>query len=102
MNPQPKHHHLVQFLSGYFHEDWGLDADGPAEVVADFLRRVGPSESFKIADEIDDVLKGQPSEDTMSQDLFERFGCYYDPRPDWGSSASWLRAVARQLRGRSP
>lgn len=92
------HPHLARFLSGYFHEDWGLDADGPLEVVAEFMREAGQLEAVEVAKEIHDLLAARPSEDALWNVLLEEFGCYYDPRPEWGAAGVWLQAMSEQLR----
>lgn len=91
---------LGQFLSGYFHQDWDLDAGEPTEVVADFVAAVGPAEACRVADQIDAVLASEPPEDALWNDLL---GC--GPSPDScgiqgpgrsRSSSAGVRMVSRR------
>jgi hypothetical protein len=47
--PLPPLPHLAAFLSGYLHEDFGLDYDSPSAAVAAFLSECNPAERRGLA-----------------------------------------------------
>lgn len=89
---------LKSFLSGYFHEDWEMDASRPDEVVSQFLKsKPDLSEIELIIDQINRYLKSAVDDLEVERGLFEKLGCYYLPSADGVSAADWLRRVALLL-----
>lgn len=85
---------LRAFFSGYFHEDWEMDASGPDEVISQFLRsEPGTDEINRIVAQIGRYL-GRQDDMAIERDLLEELGCYYLPSADGMSARNWLRHVA--------
>jgi hypothetical protein len=90
---------LRSFLSGYFHEDWALDASRPDDVVAQFLTSRPPAfEVDRIVAQISDYLTSRKEEEAVERGLFEELGCYYLPSADGLSARDWLHHVVQLLR----
>lgn len=90
---------LRSFLSGYFHQDWELDASEPDEVVLQFIKRKpGSSKSDQIIEQIERYLDAEIDDEAVERDLFEEFGCYYLPSADGSNARDWLRHVADLLK----
>jgi len=89
---------LRSFFSGYFHEDWELDASEPDEVISQFLRS-GPSsnEVDRIVAQIGRYLDAGKDDAAIERGLLEELGCYYLPGADGMSARDWLRHVADVL-----
>lgn len=88
---------LRLFFSGYFHEDWEMDAHEPDEAIAQFLRsEPGPDEIAQIVAQIDRYL-GEKDDTAIERGLLEELGCYYLPSADALSARNWLRHVADLL-----
>lgn len=80
---------LKSFLSGYFHEDWPLESDGPDDAIRRFLAS-GPGVVLRerIVAEIDEYLATKEAAD-IEKGLLMDLGCYSLP------SADGMRASAR-------
>ena len=87
---------LVQFFSGYFHEDWDLDADTPEAVVAMYVD-AAPASTQPLAKAIRRLLATPSTDKELSDHLFTDLGCYYDPEADGLTTRAWLLSVAQQL-----
>jgi hypothetical protein len=89
---------LKSLLSGYFHEDWELEASEPDEVIFRFLES-GPSASEidRIVAQIRHYLGGGKDDTTVERGLLKDLGCYYLPSADGISASDWLRHVADRL-----
>ena len=91
---------LKCLLSGYFHQDWVLEANEPDEVVSRFMESTKDGDELKaIATQIRSFLASRHSEAVIVQDLLAVLGCYYLPSADGMSASAWLRKVADQLSG---
>lgn len=89
---------LKSFFSGYFHEDWEMDASEPDEVVSQFLSsEPGPNEIDRIIDQIGRYLASRKDDAAAEGDLLEVLGCYYLPSADGMSARNWLSHVADLL-----
>jgi hypothetical protein len=93
---------ITNFLSGYFHEDWEVEAETDADVVA-LLQRSGiPSLSVvALADELEAVATERESE-ASDEWLLKAHGCYYQPSADGLSGSDWLRHLAALMRNSPP
>lgn len=90
--------YVSNFLSGYFHEDWEVEAETDAEVVACFWRsRPSASDVEALAQEL--VLVAAKHDAEPSEEwLLRVYGCYYQPRADGLSGSDWLRRLSTLLR----
>lgn len=87
---------LYQFLGGYFHQDWDLEADDWEGVVDNYVNDdpvAGPLRT--LAEEID-YLRTTRTEAELSQFLLRTAGAYYNPRPL--TYKVWLAQLAERLR----
>lgn len=98
MNAHTNFKLLESFFSGYFHEDWDLDADTTEDVARLYRSQVSAQKATEIADEIGQLLDDLLSEEDLQKFLFERLGCYYDPTLDGQTFREWLETLARLMR----
>jgi CdiI immunity protein len=91
---------LSQFLGGYFHQDWGLEANDWQGIVEHYRSEQNLEEREAAASEIDRLLLEPMNTDQLGTYLFRELHCYYLPRPDLGGPdvREWLRQVAVALR----
>lgn len=90
---------LRQFFSGYFHEDWPLEAASSDQVLAAYLRqRHSPDDLIRLAASIDSYTRATADDEELEQLLLADLGCYYVPAADGLSARAWLGRVATQLR----
>ena len=88
---------LIQFFSGYFHQDWVYEADSTNEVV-DLFKDNEPKEFVdQVLNELNDLLEEKLSEEQLNKLLLEEFGCYYDPHLDGIKTSDWLMNVRKVL-----
>lgn len=88
---------LIQFLAGYFNEDWHLEADSPEQVLSAFRKeRAGP-ELHELSRIIVAYVDEHPDDGELDEALFRELDCYYSPRADGISSRAWLLGVADQF-----
>lgn len=91
---------MREFFSGYFHEDWELEADVPIGIIDLYIQQHADDEQpLRLAVDLDALTTSDLSDDSLSAMLFEEFGCYYDPASDGLSARTWLRQVSRRLKG---
>jgi hypothetical protein len=89
---------LRSFFSGYFHEDWELDALEPDEVISQFLKSgPSPNEVERIVAQIGCYLGAERDDAAIERGLLEELGCYYLPGANGMSARNWLRHVADLL-----
>ncbi len=89
---------LMDFLSGYFHEDWSDDDPSPDGVIDRYIDQNPNSGTLKqLARAIRSLLQRDASEEALEGALFEEFGCYYVPSLGGVSAHAWLEAVAKRL-----
>jgi hypothetical protein len=90
---------LRQFFGAYFHEDWPMDAGGPDEVVASFLREGRSAEELSRLAQMIDAYAAMASDDAaLERALFTDLWCYYIPSADGVGARAWLRHVANLIR----
>lgn len=90
---------LKQFLSGYFHEDWALEAVTPDDVVMQYLATHPTNIRIQcLAAQINQYVDSKHDDATIEHGLFEELGCYYLPSADGMSPRVWLLHVADLLR----
>lgn len=89
---------ITHFLSGYFHEDWEVEAGSDAEVVALFQRSGSSASSIAaLANELESVATKRENE-ASDEWLLKDHGCYYQPSFDGLSGSNWLRRLAGLMR----
>lgn len=100
MSSTSHHARLSQFFSGYFHEDWELEAEDPNRIIDIYLsQRTDREHLFRLAADLDALTSSELSDDALSRLLFVELGCYYDPAADGLSARAWLQQVSCRLRG---
>jgi hypothetical protein len=93
------HERLSQFFSGYFHEDWELEADDPSGIIDLYLsQQAAREQQIGVAADLDTLLSSDLSDEAVSKMLFQDLGCYYDPAADGLSARTWLQDVSRRLK----
>lgn len=89
---------LKSFLSGYFHQDWELDANNPDDIIIQFIKTNPPENIVRtIATQIDLYLEKETDDPTTESKLLNELGCYYLPRADGISVRNWLTQVKNRL-----
>lgn len=100
MSSTSHHERLSQFFSGYFHEDWELEAEDPNGIIDIYLSQQADREHpVSVAADLDALTSSELSDDALSSMLFKDLGCYYDPSVDGLSARAWLQQVSRRLKG---
>ena len=88
------------FLSAYFHEDWGEEAQDPARVVSNYLDEGWrAAELLDIAEQIERYVARFADDKALDKSLFEDMGCYYSPSADGKTARAWLLELISSLRG---
>ena len=90
----------TQFLSGYFHQDFSDQFEGPEEAVAQFIK---DADHRTRADALHDLHQIVAEFQGLNLDdvVFE-IGCYYDPERHRGvPMREWLNQVIAEIE-RSP
>ena len=84
---------LVQFFSGYFHQDWVYEATSPNEIVRLFKDSEPKEFVDEVIFEINKLLEERLNEEQLHKLLLDEFGCYYDPHLDRLKTSEWLMNV---------
>lgn len=93
---------ITNFLSGYFHEDWEVEAETDAEVVALFQRSGSSSCSIEeLANELESAATKREKE-ASDEWLLKEHGCYYQPSFDGLKGSDWFRRLAALMRDSVP
>ena len=97
MSEYPMPYDLDQFLGGYFHQDWDLEAEDWRQVVDQYAASpIRTSHQLHaLANDIDELMLRYPESELPAAIL--DMGGFYDPRPEMTFTA-WLRLVAERLR----
>lgn len=89
---------LRNFCSSYFHEDWGLEADDPDQVMSSYLEEGWDSAELReLAGQILQFAKSYTTDAALEEALLSELGCYYKPSADNISSREWLEQIALRL-----
>jgi hypothetical protein len=83
---------LQNFLSAYFHQDWAMEHDSAAAVVAYYLGSEADAEIVAVRDDLAAVAAEGLEEDALAA-RFERLGCEYDPTRDGSTWRGWLATL---------
>lgn len=89
------HPSLNLLLTGYFNQDWDLDASSLDEVVASFAKREPRTVEPSIA-AISEILSRRDSE-IAAEDALREVACQFDPKGVGLSPRAWLDALRGQL-----
>lgn len=92
---------LAEFLSGYLHQDWDLEADDPRELVEEFATTADPAVLAQVDQEIATLLERCDGEDELADQLLA-LGSYYDPRPAGIAPSEWLASVRTRIANGPP
>nr|WP_321349305.1 contact-dependent growth inhibition system immunity protein [uncultured Methanoregula sp.] len=85
-----------QFLSCYFHQDWGLEYGDANEAIGSFINGSSQNPRAEVARELRQILAQVPEEE-LDRAIFS-LGCYYDPATLEGiSMKAWLEKVIAQI-----
>lgn len=86
---------LIQLLfAGYFHQDWGLEADDDIGVVRNFIESEGIKDTQPILAAIDKVLL---QDDTEVSSFLAESGCEYYFAADGLTAKQWLERLRSEF-----
>jgi hypothetical protein len=88
---------LQEFVLAYFHEDWRLDANSRADVVADFLRSESVSRVTAVLDDLRELLAEPATEGELHDALIHEYSLSYDPWVDKTTTREWLEGLQREM-----
>ena len=89
---------IINFFSGYFHEDWPMEADSDVDIIRVFLGSgVNIVQANQLADQLVLVAKDHQNEPNDAW-LLDRYGCYYSPEVDGLSGSEWVIRLADLIR----
>jgi hypothetical protein len=88
---------LVQFLGGYFHQDFIDDYGTPDNAIKAFLSENSPETVQAVCRELDEVIPLVEQMDNPNDFLYRVIGCFYYPQADGFTVVEWLRHVRQQL-----
>lgn len=89
---------VANFLSGYFHEDWPIEAESDTDVVRLFIGSgVDRVKAQQLADQLD-VIASSHDAAIGNEWLLADYGCYYDPAVDGLKASEWVRHIATLIR----
>jgi hypothetical protein len=86
---------LFQFLAGYLHQDWGLDAATAAEAVEQAIAGTPRARYATVEHELDDLLASHPDDFSLRAAVADL--CEYLPSGDGMSDRDWLMRVRARL-----
>lgn len=88
---------LVQFFSGYFHQDWVDEANSPNELI-NLFKDTEPKEFIdQVLHELGVLLEKNLSTEQLNKILLEELGCFYDPNSDGINTLDWLMSIRNML-----
>lgn len=82
---------LLEFLLGYFHEDWKLDDPTESAVVARYRAKALPPDVARLVSDIDSVLSGWDDPDLQA--LISRHLISVQPEQPANEWLRWLRSA---------
>jgi hypothetical protein len=89
---------LISFFSGYFHQDWDLEASHPDDIVRNFIATTtGRNLRHVIGAQIENYLNSKPNEVISEDELYDELGCNICPSADGMTVRQWLTHVASML-----
>jgi hypothetical protein len=91
------HELLAQFFGGYFHQDWDLDSETPADVVALYMRDSTPEEVDHLEAAISRLIDGDFENSELEESLFRDYTCLYLPRGAGQTAREFLQNILSSL-----
>jgi hypothetical protein len=89
---------LKYIAETYFHQDYDLEADSPAEVVELFRETESPEMAATLSGELEELTESPDlTEERLAELWLEEYGAYYDPRAAGMSVRDWLNLMAEKL-----
>lgn len=87
---------LQNFLSAYFHQDWGMEHDTPGAVTEYYRDGEKPELVASTRKELELLLAAGHDEDALGARV-RALGAEYDPTADGGTWRGWLEGMAAVL-----
>jgi hypothetical protein len=88
---------LGDFLSAYFHQDWDLDSETPAEVTALYIRDSTHDQINLLRSAILRLIDSDFDNAELERSLLRDFDCFYLPSGTGETVREWLRSIVRVL-----
>lgn len=83
---------LEEFLGGYYHQDWALDASDSVEVAISYLSEWPRDDALLCLSELSSLLS--QSTEIELVDAVSGMGCSFLPASEgYSSTSEWLRAI---------
>ena len=93
---------LRSFMSGYFHEDWPIEASSADEVLHAYLaRHPSRTEVLEVETQIRAYVATKASDEELERCLLSELGCYYLPSSEGRKARDWLLHVIDVLEAKS-
>jgi hypothetical protein len=94
----PKQPYLRAFLSGYFHQDWPLEAENAKRVVGNYMEREPRASTVAALHEIEELLGAVSDDSVLRRYIRDDLGSFYDPEGDRGlTTREWLQEIRLQM-----
>lgn len=92
-----QYENLRQFFGGYFHEDWNVESNTDADVVALFVHDSSKETLDVVISELDELIRqctrGKENAETILPELW----CYYYYQADGLNGLEWLQSIRSLL-----
>lgn len=88
--------HLEQFLGGYFHQDWTLEASQSTEVIHRYLS-TAPAELIQSLLSETRALMGERLNESMLHQRLHELGSSFEPAGEKTTSSAWLKKLEQSL-----
>lgn len=86
---------LLQFVDGYFHQDWRVDAESWTEVVGEYLRATDPEDIRSLLTDIDTLVAER--DDPEVSRLLQAHLIDLDPAALGLDAWGWLQQLRNRL-----
>lgn len=88
---------LQNFLSAYFHQDWGMEHDTPEAVTEYYRDSEKPGLVAGTRKELERLLAAGHDEEALGARV-RALGAEYDPTASGGTWRGWLESIAAELK----
>ncbi len=88
--------HLEQFLGGYFHQDWTLEAPQSMDVIRRYLGSAAAAEIAPLLTETKALIREALPEATL-QNRLQKLGACFEPTGENTTASAWLKNLERAL-----
>lgn len=89
---------LAQFLGGYFHQDWPLEASHSSEVISNYVKRASGPTRAALVGEVQALRAEKLKEPQLAKRLTELGACL-EPKAEGLTYTAWLAALETALEG---